>query len=108
MGTSRTSLGKKALAITHIVVLVHCSPLLLGFFLLWRQRAFRVQRSANALRSSVWVVGELKLISLKIYLVALGLVISFISFNLHKLTMQELLFQDIQRSYIVFNCFTFL
>ena len=56
----------------------------------------------------MWVVGELKLISLKIYLVALGLVISFISFNLHKLTMQELLFQDIQRSYIVFNCFTFL
>jgi len=48
------------------------------------------------------------LISLKIYLVALGLVISFISFNLRKLTMQELLFQDTQRSYIVFNCFTFL
>ena len=43
------------------------------------------------------------LISLKIYPVALGLVISFISFNLRKLTMQELLFQDAQRPEL--DCF---
>ena len=79
VGTSRTSLGRKGLVITQIVVLVDCLPLLPGSAFSG-DKGLSAQSPVNTPRSSLLVVRELKL-SLKknIYPVALGLVTSFIS-----------------------------
>lgn len=78
-GTSRTSLGRKALAISQIVVLVHCSPTLLARVLpSLETKGFQSAEVCKCPEVQRVGGGRIEtLISLKIYLVALGLVTYF-------------------------------